>query len=185
MYLCNPNLENVLQMDSLKAYCIPLRGMKDGLHQFEFELDGSFFRHFESELGDKLKMEVALELNKRPDLSELSIDLAGSLQEVCDRCLSTIHIQIKSLYKVILKNGTEESDDPDLIYIHPEANELQLAPLIYDFVVLSLPLSNVLEGCQEMQPKPCDELVLQRLDSLNEISENPIWDELKKLKETD
>ncbi|MBK8153917.1 MAG: hypothetical protein IPK61_13360 [Saprospiraceae bacterium] len=35
-------MENVLQTDSLKAYCIPLRGMKDGLHQFEFELDGSF-----------------------------------------------------------------------------------------------------------------------------------------------
>ena len=34
-------------MNNLKEYLIPFVGLKEGKHQFDYQIDDSFFEHFE------------------------------------------------------------------------------------------------------------------------------------------
>ena len=169
-------------MDPLKQFSIPLRGLKDGPHEYHFELDRAFFDHFESKIDPSAGFQIKLTLDKRQDLSQLTVEVKAVYQVPCDRCLADLKIPISEQFYLILKNGEGESDDPDLLLVPTEAKEINLASTIFDFVSLSIPLSNRIEGCEELEPAPCDPEVLNKIQFASEPEANPVWDELKKLK---
>jgi uncharacterized metal-binding protein YceD (DUF177 family) len=175
-------------MDRLIQYTIPIKGLGNGIHEFEFQVDQSFFQAFEHSSIQEGAVTVKLVFEKRPELYVLNFALAGTVKTECDRCLVDIHLPISNEHQLLVKLSEEESkeDDPDVIYIHPETPKLQIAQFIYEYIHLSIPMIKVYD-CQSEEEPPCNLDMLKYLeeneekDSDQDQGDNPIWDALKNL----
>ena len=84
-------------MIQLKEYTIPFVGLKQGLHQFEYQIDNAFFEHFEYDEFHSSTIHVDLEFTKKTTLFELQFRAKGTVNVNCDLTnepfdLSLIHI---------------------------------------------------------------------------------------------
>ncbi len=171
-------------MDALKEYTIPIKGLGIGTHHFKFDLDKTFFSHFEESpiLDCKLKMELMLD--KRPEMIILEFITAGTMQTPCDRCLEEIALPLQGEHQVILKIAENAGEDDNLIvYITQALTEFNVAKYLYEFAILSIPIVKIDEEGHE-----CDDEILAILDRRGrdkerDESSNPIWDELKGFKD--
>lgn len=175
-------------MSALVEYSIPIKGIANGIHQFDYQIDQQFLQHFEESPITDAAVSVQLELEKKPGLFVLHFDISGTVKTNCDRCLADIHLPISGKERLLVKISTEEeSEDPEVVYLHPEATRLKVADFIYEFVVLTIPMIKTYE-CEEEENLPCNEELLDRLYEAEEPEEseesdsNPIWDELKNFK---
>jgi len=174
-------------MDPLVEYNIPVNGLSSGIHQFDYQIDQRFFSNFEHSpiATAKVKMEMVLE--KKPSLYVLQFTFSGTVRTICDRCLVEIDLPIEGEERLLVKVAEEtESEDPEVVYLDPEAIRLEVADYIYEFIVLSIPIIKVYD-CQEEEEVPCDFDMLDKLVGEPEeetpdpdSSSNPLWEELKK-----
>jgi len=171
-------------MASLNNFSIPVRGIKSGLHQFNFHLDSSFFTEFEGSLVEEGNVDVHLDFDKRPDMFVLDVNVQGTVKAECDRCLANINLPIEGQYQLIIKLSDHKSEVDEVVYLPAETTEINVARYIYEFVGLSVPMMKIYD-CQDDNPPPCDPAVLKRLEEEEEEDQketkNPIWDELNKL----
>ena len=172
-------------MDGLIEYTIPIKGLGNGTHVFQFEVDRQFFQQFEQSPVEDGNLKVKLTFEKRPELYELTFAFAGSVLTDCDRCLEAIHLPISDEQQLIVKFSSEEDmeEEAEVIYISPEAKQLNVARYIYEFICLAIPMIKVYD-CQREEVPPCNPAMLKYLEASEEEapkSENPIWDQLKDL----
>ncbi len=169
-------------MNAFVAYSIPIKGLKIGIHQYTFTIDSAFFSHFEDAPITEGDIRFGLQLDKRPDMLILDFDLEGSIKAECDRCTATIDMPLQDSRELIVKYGEAEGDDEDeVVFIHREASEFNVAKYLYEFSVLALPITNTYD-CQNDPNPPCNFEILKYLN--NEAGEqNPdsVWDALKDL----
>jgi uncharacterized metal-binding protein YceD (DUF177 family) len=177
-------------MEPLIAYSIPIQGLLDGTHQFDYQIDRSFFENFEDSPIADGQIHLQLSFDKRPDLYVLWFEFEGTVKTECDRCLAAIDLPISGKQRLLVKLRETDtaSDDPEIIFISPEAQKLNVAPFAYEFICLAMPLIKVYD-CENDEQSNCDEEMLAKLDQNSgfepeeeeEPEENPIWAELKKL----
>ena len=59
-------------MQFLNQFVINFIGLKEGLHEFEFDLDNTFFEHFDYNDFNNCKISSIVVLNKKVNLLELN-----------------------------------------------------------------------------------------------------------------
>ena len=174
-------------MNYLSQYTIPFSGLKEGKHLFDFSADHRFFAGFEESEIEKGSVSIQIELEKRSTYLRLKFMLQGEVELICDRCLETYSQPIESTNLMLVKFSETETDDGDeVIYIHPGAHQVDVAKLIYEFIVLSIPIRHVHPDDDEGKSQ-CDPEMLQKLDEykvtdLPEVDPiDPRWNDLKKI----
>ncbi len=113
--------------------------MKLGLHEFDFELDKTFFELIDQSLIEAGDVQVKLKWERKDTMMVAFFDLEGTVFTACDRCNDPIAVPIEGHYKLVYKFGTDESDDENLIVLHPETIEIDMTDQLYEFAVVSLP----------------------------------------------
>ncbi|GAO29368.1 YceD family protein [Geofilum rubicundum] len=177
-------------MRKLKEYDIGYKGLKDGNHTFDYSIDADFFALFENSLYENAQVEAHIDLKKDQQMMILDFDFSGSVTSVCDNCLESVEIPIDYQTKLYVKFG-EVYDEPseEIIVLPREEHELNVAQMMYDLVVTSMPIRH-LHPFDEDGNRVCDPDMVQKLseylvDSAPESDEendsDPRWDELKKL----
>lgn len=165
-------------------YDVEFKGLKEGLHEFEFEVQDTFFEHYEQGLVTKGDIRVNVTLEKRSLFMKLFFDVDGYAELVCDRCLEYYPQKVKSRYELFVKFGYNESDDDKIIWVLPEEHKINLAQLIYEYIVLSLPLKQVHpdigDGVSGCNPEMLKKLELHRLREEEKDTTDPRWSALKK-----
>lgn len=161
---------------------IPLSGLKFGSHTYHFQIDKKFFDEFSnvSEYSGEFNIKVALE--KSESLVHVFFEIKGGLELICCRCNEIIEDLMGLKGNHIFKYGnTNISFEDDGISIIPfELHELDLSRLIYETIVLSIPL-------RPLHSKgKCDKQAIEILENLlvrkNEQEEiDPRWSVLKSL----
>lgn len=178
-------------MKKLIEFTIPFRGLKDGIHEYDFKIDKKFFDYFEYSELDDADVQVHLRLDKQTTLMVLQFTLRGEILTICDRCLDALKLPIRYEDKVVIKYGTEI---PDAVYIGEEAQvvshddtELNVAQFIYEFVILSIP-SRRIHPIDRKGKSSCNPEMMRQLEEYSKGSEeedegdtDPRWNELKKL----
>ncbi len=71
-------------------YTIPVSGLKEGRHCFDFEIDKEFFDQFEESEVKEGTLIAIVEADKRSSHIDLSIRIDGTVRISCDRCLGCI-----------------------------------------------------------------------------------------------
>jgi len=172
----------------LDEYDIPIHGLKDGIHNYSFEIKTGFFEYFENPDLPGGNLSLTLGLSKRPQFLEFDFHLSGYLSLLCDRCLEQFNYEVQVTEKLFVRFGErfEELDD-NIIVIPREESRFNIAQYIYEFSVLSIPYKKVhpedkngQSGCDPEMIKKLNELRAEdKKNTNNEI--DPRWDKLKNL----
>lgn len=176
-------------MKANKDFLIPFVGLKQGKHQFEFEINKSFFDDFGFDEFNGVNIKVDLVLEKKSTMLELSFKHKGTVNVPCDLSNEDFDLPVKGKLSLIVKFGDEYNDDSDEMLILPHGEyQVDVAQYIYELIVLSVPSKRIHPGIKD------GTLGTEILDKLNELApkekekkeeqkENtdPRWDELKKL----
>ena len=164
-------------------YKIPFVQLEFGSHNFEYQIDASFFEKIPMGLIQDGKVDVLLDFNKLEGLFNLTFSWDGYLNCVCDNCLDEIQYPIKnkSIVQVKIQQDAPE-DEPDLIYISPNEQQLDIYQMIYDFLVLDLPMRKLCADSQK-KIKQCNPNVVDILTKKEspESTTDARWDKLKNL----
>lgn len=168
-------------------YDIEFKGLKEGLHEFEFEADNKFFEHFEESLVDNGEVLIKVVLEKRSSFIKIQINIAGWLELNCDRCLENYQQEISNETEMFVKFSENEFDDGEnIIWVNPEEHHVNLAQIIYEYITLSIPLRHV-HPKNKNGKRDCNKEMLTKLknymhpENEDKISTDPRWDALRKL----
>lgn len=177
-------------MKALKQFSIPFTGLKLGQHQFDFEIDKSFFDAFEYSLVKNGALTAKVELDKQETMLILNFQILGTIQLNCDKCLTEFAnpIEIKERQLIKFAEDDLESDDLEIIMLNRRESEIDVSEMIYEFINVAVPYINNCE--QAGQAQSCDPEMIATLEKLSsgnaiieeEQSEDPRWAALKKLK---
>lgn len=126
-----------------KEFIIPFVGLKLGIHTFEFEVNDTFFESLEYSLIHKGEAKVTLELDKKETMMLAKFHANGIVSADCDRCNTPMNIPVKGDFQLIYKFGLEESEDENLIVIHPDAYEINVKDPVYELLTVLLPARKV------------------------------------------
>jgi uncharacterized protein len=166
------------------TYTIPLSGLKEGRHNFDFEIDKKFFEKFEESEVKEGSLIANIVIDKRSTHSDLVIRISGNVRICCDRCLEMFFHPVVCENRLLIKFGKSIEDiDPDILSLPVGDNELDLQQHIYEFIMLALPIRRVHPNDSKGN-STCDPVMLKKLDELivdEETEIDPRWDELKKL----
>jgi uncharacterized protein len=185
--------------NSKRDFIIPFVGLKTGVHEFEFEIENTFFEELEYSVIQKGEVLVNLSLEKKETMLIGDFSLKGSVTVPCDRCNDPIAVKIYGAFKLVYKFDDTPSDDEALITIYPEEFEIDVRNNIYEFITVSLPKRCVHEKgmCNEDMIELLNEYTINSdeeedidLDQHdNDQDDNdedndidPRWEKLKKLK---
>jgi len=168
-------------------YDIEFKGLIEGQHEFEFEVDNKFFAHFEESLVENGEISVEVVFEKRSSFMKLHFNIDGWLELTCDRCLENYQQKVFNEAEMFVKFGEKEFDDGEnVIWINPEEHHLNLAQIIYEYISLSVPLRHV-HPKNKKGLRDCDPEMLKKLEkymhpeSEDKTTTDPRWDALKKL----
>lgn len=174
-------------MNNLKAYLIPFIGLKIGKHQFDYQVDNTFFTHFDYDEFNDASVKVSVVLEKKSTLLELDIQHKGTVNVPCDVSGEEFDLAIKGKLKLVVKFGDAFNDENEELLILPHGEfQVNVAQYIYESIVLSVPLrrihpgvkdgslTEVIEKLEALAPKENKESVQK-----NDI--DPRWENLKKL----
>jgi uncharacterized protein len=174
-------------MGAFSQYSLPIQGLKIGVHEFRYLLDVAFFSQFEDAPISESEVVVDVELDKRSDMLVFLFTVSGWVNAACDRCSAEIKLPIEGEQHLYVKYSEDEEEESDeVIFIHREAPSLNIAQYLYEFSVLSLPITNTYD-CQNDALPPCDQSVLNILQqaettkTTDSIPSSSVWDVLKDL----
>lgn len=171
-------------MDKLRNYDIVFSGLKNGKHQFQFEIDKAFFQLFETEQEfSEPKIVVDVFMEKHTTFLEFEVQTEGIINLICDISNENFDHPIKNKISVLVKLGEEYDDsDIDVITIPSKDHAFNIAQLIYENVILSVPMKKVSPNISAE-----DLEILKKFSPPEEIEEepksDPRWEALKKLKD--
>lgn len=131
-------------MGKFSAYKLQLKSLAPGTHEFEYVLDKQFFANMENADIHDADLKVKLTVDYRSDVYDLRFSISGNVVLLCDRCLDTMDYPIDTEYHIMVKYGDGYNDDSDDLLEIPESDSyINVAYMLYDTVVLAIPLKHV------------------------------------------
>jgi len=165
-------------------YSIPISGLKEGQHRFDFEIGNEFFESFEDWEIEEGSLVADVVLEKRSSHIDLTVRLSGSVMICCDRCLELFPFPVKCENRLLVKfSKVIEEIDPDILIIAPDEHELDLSQYLYEYIHLALPIRRIHPNDKDGR-STCDPEMIKKLKEhiIEKENENdPRWDGLKKL----
>ncbi|GGK43203.1 MULTISPECIES: YceD family protein [Flavobacteriaceae] len=180
-------------MKDLKNFDISFIGLKDGVHQFDYNISKEFFDFFNYEEFYNSNVNVSLSFLKKPTLFELNFEFSGSLEVACDITNELFQQPIATNIFLIVKFGDEFNNENDELLIIPHSDfKLNIAQYIYEAIVLEVPIKRVHPGVEDgtLKSEILDKLNEFKIKDLNkeenhlEVDSNnidPRWNKLKSI----
>jgi uncharacterized protein len=164
-------------------FTIPVSGLKEGRHNYYFEINNEFFEQFEESEVKEGKLQVKVDADKRTTHIDLSIGIDGVISISCDRCLGIFSLPVSSRNRLLVKFGRiHDESDPDILTIPADEHDLDLGQHFYEYIFLSIPIQKV-HPDDNNGNSTCDPEMLEKLKEhfLSEENNNdPRWEELKR-----
>jgi uncharacterized metal-binding protein YceD (DUF177 family) len=174
-------------------YIIKFTSLKDGYHDFNYNIGNKFFEHIEYSEIKEAELVVNLSLEKKSTMMILNFEIHGKAKVMCDRCTDDFFIQLESSDELIYRFGSEEMGDEKVIIVYPNETEIDITHPIYEFISLALPIKRLHENendCNQDMLRDInnylltEELFEPEVGEHNEENEtiDPRWSALNKLK---
>ena len=123
---------------------------------FEYEIGDVFFAKLDG-LIQRGKIHTEVRCLSAGTVFKFQIHSVGTVVVPCDRCLSDLELRIETTDVLNVKLGDEYADEGDCVVVPESDGYLDLSQFIYEFIVLSMPMT----CCHE--PGKCDDAMMQKL----------------------
>ena len=155
-----------------------------GFHQFDFELDNSFFieQGYCSFLNCVLKVNIGF--MKDESLMTLNTNIVGYVEVECDRCLEMLKLPVSVVDQLFVKIGDDNNnEDESIIFVTKDDSLLDLSSYLYDLTLVNLPVRKV-HPDDENGNSTCNAEQIKRLEQYKKQNTvDPRWEVLKQFKE--
>ena len=173
-------------MYNLEIFKIDLKGMKTDEQRLEFDLNDEFFKSLDSSEVNGGVLHVSVSIRKATGFYELQFHAGGVVTVPCDICLDDMEQHIETDNCLLVKLGEKtDTENDDVVIVDEEEGILDTAWLIYEFIVLAIPIKHV------HAPGKCNSAMTQKLEELSGAARSdkedgqevdPRWETLLKLK---
>lgn len=163
---------------------VRISGIKDGTHEYFFNIDNQFFEAFvNSEVTDS-KIKVSAILLKDLKKLKLSLKISGNISNlICDLCASKISIPVSNTLSVLIEETDLNQEDTDeVIYVSPSQHTIDISQLIYECIIFSIPIKREHSGGKNDKCDKNMKILIDQYTKQKKISD-PQWSELNKLKD--
>jgi uncharacterized metal-binding protein YceD (DUF177 family) len=167
----------------MKEYVVRFSGLKDGSHNFSFDIGKPFFEHFDYGEISKGVLKVDCLMEKQERMLIFDFKIKGKIEVNCDRCYELFDLPIEGSEQLIVKFGSEDLEEDETLIIIPDTSyEIDLSHYLYEIIHLLVPAKRV-HGENEEGKSRCNPETLKKLDTYaEEEGTDPRWDALKKIK---
>ena len=172
-------------MNSLEFLKIDLKGLKEEETSLELSLDNDFFATLDGAEVKQGSLHVSVSIRKATGFFELLFHTEGHVIIPCDRCLDSMEQPVETDNRLIVKFGSNYSEEDDLVVVPENEGILDMAWFIYEFVILVIPIRHVHAPgkCNPAMTKALEELSADRSSDEESAQEiDPRWEALLKLK---
>ena len=172
-------------MSTARDFIINFGSLGPGEHEFEFEVNDSFFKRFEHSVIEKGSIDVLVVIEKKDSMLLFDFTMNGTVTVPCDRCLEDLDLDIESYNELIVKIGEENEELSDkVVVLSSKEYEIDVAQYIYEFITLIIPMRNVHdenENGQKCDPEVLKELEKHIIHEEEKPPTDPRWDALKNI----
>lgn len=167
-------------MKKLNEYLIPFIGLKIGKHQFEYQIDKTFFDQFDYDDFENANVKVELVLEKKNVMLELHFKHKGTVHVPCDLTGEMFDLPIKGNLRIVVQFGEEFNNENEELLILPHGeHQVDVSQYIYEMIALSVPVKRIHPGIKD------GTLNTEALDKLNELKVSEVKEEIEEEKEID
>ena len=178
------------ELDKMKneehTFTIPLAGLPFGHTDYQYVINDSFFEDRDYSEVKTGVVNLHLGVEKMETMFILTMNFGGKVVLQCDRCGDDYEQAIDGSAEIYLKYGADKNDeDEDVIIITKNDSEFDLSDLIYEYIILSLPIHRTHDD-----ESLCNQEVLAKLHNYSQIEaeaeedeENPWKQMMKDLKD--
>ena len=172
-------------MCSLEFLKIDLKSLKEEETSLEFDLNDSYFEALDNAEVKKGSLHVSVSIRKATGFFELSFHTVGTIIIPCDRCLDDMDLPVETDNRLLVKLGSEYSEEDEIIVVLENEGILDMSWFIYEFVALVIPIRHVHAPgkCNPAMTQALEELSADRSSDEESAQEiDPRWEALLKLK---
>lgn len=177
-----------VEMKVSNEYLIPFIGLKLGKHQFDYQIDKTFFDRFEYDEFESCNVKVDVVLDKKSTMLELHFKHKGTVHVPCDLTGEPFDLPIKGKINVVVQFGDAFNNENEELLILPHGeHQVDVSQYIYEMIVLSIPLKRVHPGVKDgtLKSEAIEKLqeltVKAKKEETKSEETDPRWDQLKKL----
>ncbi len=160
----HPFLKKFFKMDALDHFSIPVLGLCNGLHQFDFSIGEDFFQAFEASPIRDGQVNVHLDFDKREDMYVMVFSFDGKVEVTCDRCLGQFSLPVEDRQSLMVKFDEKAWEDAEVVFILKGTHKLNVAKYIYEFICLAVPMAKTHDDAGA----DCNPEMLKYLDNEDE-----------------
>jgi len=160
-----------------RDFDIAFRGLALGQHEFQYDLDDTFFTLFEYSDYRGLHGTAELMMLKSETVLDLELRFTGTIEAPCDITNELYTQTLENSFAMQIKFDDEYNDENEELLILPHGNyQFNAGQMIYELVVLGIPSKllgpNAGNGIEDLIEEEEDE---------TEEKTDPRWDQLKNL----
>lgn len=108
----------------------------------DYAIDNTMLQSVENTLVKGGDMTTTVTAQQAPKGLRLTISTRGKAIVECDRCLDDMEVDINTTNELAVLFADHYEDDAEVVYVEHGSKELDLWPFIYDYIVLSIPLTH-------------------------------------------
>lgn len=183
------------KMEQYVDTTIQFSGLKPGIYNYHYTLDGSFFSEYKNEKILNGKVDFDVKLEKKERLMMFHFVFEGTVRTMCDRCLGELDWPVEGEQFLCVKtesegNAVQDNSDDETVILDENEHTIDLAQWMYEYVAVAMPIQCIHPDDAEGNPT-CDPEMMKYLSDeeqhLNEEEEttDPRWDILKTIKGDD
>jgi uncharacterized protein len=169
-------------VDRLREYSIPFLGLSLGSHQFEFEIDDSFFENFEYSQIHSARIHADVTMERQERMLIFRFSFTGFIHTNCDRCTEEFDLKVDDTQQLVVKFGHEfKEESEDVIVIPDMDHKFNIAQYIHEYLQLMLPI-RIVHPDDENGKSTCNPDMLKRIEELSRHQNiDPRWEVLQKI----
>lgn len=178
-------------MKAERNFDIHIFKLSNGTHDYQFEIQDSFFELFDNEIVNQGKLDINVSLEKSDRMIQMDINIDGEVTLTCDRSLEEFQQPIHAKRQMLFKYGEEEKElSEDVMVIVKDTQTINIASLLFEFITLEIPMKKLHPKFQEEEDEDDESelMVVYTSDEEEEDEEqteepiDPRWEKLKNLK---
>lgn len=168
----------------MKIYNIDIFRLSNKLHQYEYDIDNTFFQALDQDLVESGRIKAWVNLDKNDRFIAVDFKLKGTVRLVCDRSLDAFDHPIEESHKVIFKYGDREQElSEDMVMITAQTQHINVGQFLFEFIGLSLPMKKLHPRYQDDDMEYNPVIYSSSMEEeANDLDTDPRWNELKRLK---
>ena len=173
----------------IKGFEIKFARLKEGEHDYQYELDKAFFEEFSYADFSDAKFDVRTKLIKKAHAMELEVSIEGQALVQCDVSLDYFWLPLSTQGRLEIKFGSGFDDTNDEVLWLPETeHSFNVAQYLFELAALAKPLKTV---DPEVKAGKKAQETLRRLEELSPDNQqasankdqdiDPRWEKLRDL----